>query len=380
MIYMDNASTTSLSKNALDAMMPFLTAEYGNPSSGYSFGRIARNAVDAARECVATAIGAKPQEIFFTASGTEADNWAIKSAAELEAKKGKHIISTETEHHAVIHTLQQLDKKGYEITYLGVNERGCITLEQLRDAIRTDTILITIMTANNEIGTIMPISEIGNIARERGILFHTDAVQAAGHIPIDVSEMNVDMLSMSGHKFKGPKGTGVLYVRKGLKLPPNLYGGTQERGRRAGTENVAGIVGLAAALNEAVINMEKNTNKIKAMNSRLIEGILEIQDAQLTGDPESRLPGLASFVFRGVEGESTVLLLDQAGICASAGSACSSGSLEPSHVLRAIGLPHEILRGALRLSLSEDNTEDDVSYVLEKLPQIIAKLRSRTAY
>lgn len=380
MIYMDNASTTSLSKNALEAMRPFLTKEYGNPSSVYSFGRIAKNAIEKARENVASAIGSKPQEIFFTASGTEADNWAIKSAAELEINKGKHIITTEIEHHAVIHTIQYLKKKGYEITYLNVDKNGLISLEQLRAAIRPDTILITIMTANNEIGTIMPIAEIGRIAMERGVLFHTDAVQAAGHIPIDVTAMKVDMLSMSGHKFKGPKGTGVLYARKGLKLPSNIHGGGQERGQRAGTENVAGIVGLAAALKEAVLNMQENNVKIQNMSNRLIEGILKITDSQLTGDLVNRLPGIASFAFQGVEGESIVLLLDQMGICASAGSACSSGSLEPSHVLKAIGLPHVTLRGALRLSLSEDNSEEEIAIVLEKIPQIIARLRGGPSY
>lgn len=375
MIYLDNAATTPLSKHALEAMMPFLTCEYGNPSSVYSFGRIAKKAIENARESVASAIGARSEELYFTAGGTEADNWAIKSAVELNKSKGKHIISTEIEHHAVIHTLQYLKKKGYEITYLNVDKSGLISLEQLRDTIRTDTILITMMTANNEIGTIMPIAEIGSIARERGVLFHTDAVQAVGHIPIDVGEMKVDMLSMSGHKFKGPKGTGALYIKRGLKLHSGIHGGAQERGQRAGTENVAGIVGLAAALEEAILNMQENNVKIRNISNRLIEGILKTPGAQLTGDPVNRLPGIASFVFQGVEGESIVLLLDQMGIYASAGSACSSGSLEPSHVLKAIGLPHVTLRGALRLSLSEDNSEEEIAIVLEKIPQIITQLR-----
>jgi len=374
-IYADHAATTPLSKRALNAMMPYLTSEYGNPSSIYSVGRAAKKAVESARGKVAAALGARPEEIHFTSGGTEADNWAIKAVAELKKNKGKHIISTPIEHHAVLHTLKYLEKQGYEVTYLDVDGSGNISLEGLRSAIRPDTILVTIMTANNEIGTIQPVSEIGEIARAAGVLFHTDAVQAAGHIPLDVGEMKIDLLSLSGHKFQGPKGTGALYIRKGLRLPSNMQGGAQERGLRSGTENVAGIVGLAEALEESVENMEENRKKVVAMRDRLIEGLLRIPASKLTGDPNHRLPGSASFVFECVEGESMVLMLDQNGICASSGSACSSGSLDPSHVLMAIGLPHEVAHGSLRLTLGEDNTEEDVDVILEKLPQIISRLR-----
>ncbi|MDD3035446.1 MAG: cysteine desulfurase NifS [Eubacteriales bacterium] len=374
-IYADNAATTSLSKHAYEAMTPYLISEYGNPSSIYSVGRTAKKAIESARGKVASAIGAKPEEIYFTACGTESDNWAIKSVAELKKSKGKHIISTAIEHHAVVHTLQKLEKQGFDVTYLGVNENGNISLDELRAAIRPDTILITIMTANNEIGTIMPIAEIGDIAREAGVLFHTDAVQAAGHIPLNVVDMKIDLLSLSGHKFKGPKGTGALYIKKGVRLPSNMQGGAQERGLRSGTENVAGIVGLATALEESVSNMQENMKKVTALRDRLIDGILKIPYTRLTGDLVNRLPGTASFVFECVEGESMVLLLDQNGICASSGSACSSGSLDPSHVLMAIGLPHEVAHGSLRLSLGEDNSEEDIDIILEKLPQIISRLR-----
>jgi cysteine desulfurase len=374
-IYADNAATTPLSQHALEAMMPYLTTQYGNPSSVYSVGRAARKAIENARDKVASVIGAKPEEIYFTSGGTEADNWAIKSVAELKRSKGKHIISTAIEHPAVLQTLQKMEKQGYDVTYLSVDTKGNISLDALRAAICPDTILMTIMTANNEIGTIMPIDQIGSIAGEAGVIFHTDAVQAAGHIPLNVDQMNIDLLSLSGHKFKGPKGTGVLYVRKGLRLPSNAQGGAQERGLRSGTENVAGIVGLAAALEEASANMRDNMIKVSAMRDRLIEGILKIPYTGLTGDPVNRLPGIASFIFECVEGESMVLLLDQNGICTSSGSACSSGSLNPSHVLMALGLPHENAHGSLRLSLGDDNTEEDIDILLQKLPRIISRLR-----
>lgn len=375
MIYADNAATTFLSRHALQAMMRFLTEQHGNPSTIYSLGRTAKKAIEEARLKVASAIGAKPEEIFFTSGGTESDNWAIKAAVQLKQGKGKHIISSAVEHHAVLHTLQYLEKQGYEVTYLGTDEKGNISLEELRAVIREDTILITIMTANNEIGTIMPIAEIGKIAREAGILFHTDAVQAVGHIPLNVTEMNVDLLSLSGHKFKGPKGTGALYIKKGLRLPSMMLGGGQEYGFRSGTENVAGIVGLAAALEESTAKMEDNIKRISSLRDKLIDGVLKIPYTRLTGDPVNRLPGIASFIFECVEGESIVLMLDQEGICASSGSACSSGSLDPSHVLLAIGLTHEMAHGSLRLSINEDNTDEEIEYILEKLPPIISRLR-----
>lgn len=374
-IYADNAATTSLSEMVYKAMMPYLTGEYGNPSSVYSIGRTAKKAIESARVQVASAIGAKPEEIYFTSGGTEADNWAIKAAVELKKSKGRHIISTRIEHHAVLYTLKQLEKQGCEVTYLNVDKMGHISLDELRAAIRPETILITAMTANNEIGTILPVSEIGSIAREAGVLFHTDAVQAVGHIPVNVTDMNIDLLSLSAHKLKGPKGIGALYIRKGSRLPSYSQGGAQERGLRPGTENVAGIVGFGAALEEAAANMPENIKKISAMRDRLIEGILRIPAVRLTGDPINRLPGSASFVFECVEGEYLVLMLDRVGICASSGSACSSGSLDPSHVLMAIGLPHEIAHGSLRLSLGQDNSEEDVDYILENLPQIIERLR-----
>lgn len=374
-VYADNAATTFLSKHALEAMLPWLTNSPGNPSTVYTYGRNAKRAIEQARGKVATAIGARPEEIYFTSGGTEADNWAIKGIAEMEKEKGKHIISTEIEHHAVQHTLEYLEKQGYEVTYLKVDSNGNIAPDELRDAIREDTILITIMAANNEIGTIMPLQEIGSIAREAGVLFHTDAVQAVGHIPIDVSAMMIDLLSLSGHKFKGPKGTGALYVRKGIRLPTLLHGGGQERGNRSGTENVPGIAGLGTALEDAASHITENMKRVAALRDRLIDGLLKIPYTRLTGDPVNRLPGIASFVFECVEGESMVLLLDQNGICASSGSACSSGSLDPSHVLKSIGIPHEIAHGSLRLSLNEDNTEEDIDVLLEKIPPIIKRLR-----
>jgi cysteine desulfurase len=374
-VYADNAATTFLSKYALEAMLPFLTEQPGNPSAIYSYGRTAKRAVEEARGKVAAAIGAKLEEIYFTAGGTEADNWAIKAVAELKKSKGRHIISTAIEHHAVMHTLQHLEKQGYEATYLKVDSNGNISLDELRGAIREDTILITIMTANNEIGTILPVSEIGRIAREAGVLFHTDAVQAVGHVPLNVAEMNIDLLSLAGHKFRGPKGIGALYVKKGMRLPALLHGGGQERGVRSGTENVPGIVGLGAALEEAHAHMKANMTRITNLRDRLIEGILSIPYAHLTGDPKNRLPGSASFVFECVEGEALALVLDQNGICASSGSACSSGSLDASHVLLAIGLPRELAHGSLRLSLNEDNTEEAIDILLEKIPPVIARLR-----
>lgn len=373
-IYADNAATSKISKSALDAIMPYLSNEYGNPSSLYSLAQNTRQAVENARIKVAQAIGALPEEIYFTGGGTESDNWAVKSAVEMNADKGRHIITSAIEHPAVMNTIKNLEEKGWEVTYLGVDDVGQISLEELQLAIRDDTVLITIMTANNEIGTILPISEIGEIARKRNILFHTDAVQAVGHIPVNVKELNVDLLSISGHKFGGMKGIGVLYIKKGLRLPPLHHGGGQERKLRSGTENVAGIISLSAALEDAVSCL--STDIVVKMRDRLIEELLKIPRTRLTGDPVNRLPGIASFVFEGIEGESMVLMLDQCGICASSGSACSSDSLEPSHVLLAIGLPHVIAHGSLRLSLNKDNSIEEIDYILEKLPEIVAKLRS----
>lgn len=373
-IYADNAATSKISKSALDAIMPYLSNEYGNPSSLYSLAQNTRQAVENARIKVAQAIGALPEEIYFTGGGTESDNWAVKSAVEMNADKGRHIITSAIEHPAVLNTIKNLEEKGWEVTYLGVDDVGQISLEELQLAIRDDTVLITIMTANNEIGTILPISEIGEIARKRNILFHTDAVQAVGHIPVNVKELNVDLLSISGHKFGGMKGIGVLYIKKGLRLPPLHHGGGQERKLRSGTENVAGIISLSAALEDAVSCL--STDIVVKMRDRLIEELLKIPRTRLTGDPVNRLPGIASFVFEGIEGESMVLMLDQCGICASSGSACSSDSLEPSHVLLAIGLPHVIAHGSLRLSLNKDNSIEEIDYILEKLPEIVTKLRS----
>lgn len=375
-VYADNAATTFLSKRALEAMMPYLTDQPGNASTIYAYGRGAKRAVEEARAKVASAISAKPEEIYFTSGGTESDNWAIKGVAELLKNKGRHIISTEIEHHAVLDTLRYLEKQGCEVTYLKVDRNGFISLDDLRKAIRPDTILITVMTANNEIGTILPVAEIGAIARESNVLFHTDAVQAVGHIPVNVAKMNIDLLSLAAHKFRGPKGAGALFVKKGLRLPALLHGGGQERGVRSGTENVPGIVGLGAAIEDAASHMEDNMRRVSALRDRLIDGLLRIPYTRLTGDPVNRLPGTASFVFECVEGESMVLLLDQNGICASSGSACSSGSLDPSHVLTAIGLPREIAHGSLRLSLNEDSTDEDVDIILEKVPQIVERLRA----
>lgn len=375
-IYADNAATTALSETALEAMLPFLRTQFGNPSGIYGLSRTAKRALNDARDQVAKAIGADASEIYFTGGGSEADNWALKGVAELRKHKGRHIITSVIEHHALIHTAEYLEKQGFEVTYLPVDSLGRVSVEELKAAIRPDTILISIMAANNEIGTLQPIPEIGAIARAAGILFHTDAVQAVGHLPVNVKEMQVDLLSLAGHKFRGPKGVGALYMRKGVRLPPLIHGGGQERGIRGGTENVAGFVGMGAALEEAAAHLEENIQKVSALRDMLVEGLTSIPFTRLTGDPTGRLPGIASFVFECVEGESMVLMLDRAGICASSGSACSSGSLDPSHVLLSIGLPHEVAHGSLRLSLGEDNTKEDVEYILAELPKIIEKLRA----
>lgn len=375
-VYFDHAATTSLSKTALDAMMPCLTEIYGNPSSLHLLGQEANQKLDEARLVVAECLGAKPAEIFFTSGGSEADNWAITQGAALGAKKGKkHLISTAFEHHAVLHTLKKLEREGYEVTYLPVHEDGLVRLEELEAAIREDTALVTIMYANNEIGTVQSIPEIGALCRKKGVLFHTDAVQAVGHLPIDVAAQNIDLLSLSGHKFHGPKGVGALYCRRGVFLGNLIEGGAQERGKRAGTENLAGISGMAAALKEACGHLEENTAKVTALRDKLIEGVLKIPYSRLNGDREKRLPGNANFCFAGIEGEALLLRLDLAGICGSSGSACTSGSLDPSHVLLAIGLPKEVAHGSLRLTLDEVNTEAEVDYVLEKLPGIVKTLR-----
>lgn len=375
-VYADNAATTAISKHALDAMMPYLTTEYGNPSSVYRHGGRAKKALEEARATVAACIGAQPDEIFFTGCGTEADNWAIRGIAGIKAKKGKHIITSSVEHHAVSHTLEQLQREGFEVTWLPVDEKGNLTAEQVKAAIRPDTILITIMAANNEIGTIYPVEEIGKVARQAGVVFHTDAVQAAGHMPLKTSQWGVDLMSLAAHKFHGPKGVGALYIRKGVALPPLILGGGQEKNRRSGTENVAGIVGMATALKDAVDHMDEDMARVSRLRDKLIAGLTKLPKSRLTGDPVNRLPGTASFVFEGIEGESIILQLDARGICASSGSACSSASLDPSHVLLAIGLPHEIAHGSVRLSIGETTTEEDVDYILEVLPQVVKNLRA----
>lgn len=375
-IYLDNSATTPLKKEVLDAMLPYLTEHYGNPSSIYKIGQESKAAIEKAREQVARALGAKDREIFFTGCGTEADNWAIKGVALAKSKLGKHIITSKIEHHAVLHTLESLEKQGFEVTYLGVDEYGQISLDELKAAIRPDTILITIMTANNEVGTIEPIAEIGKIAKENGILFHTDAVQAIGSIEIDVNEMNIDLLSLSAHKFGGPKGVGALYARNGVRPEIFMHGGAQERSRRAGTENVASIVGLGEAITLACENIKEKSAKIKKLRDRLMKEIPEkIPYTKLNGHPTERLPGNVNFSFEFIEGESLLLLLDLNNIAASSGSACTSGSLDPSHVLLAMGLPHEIAHGSLRLSVGEVNTEEDIDKVLEVLPGIVQRLR-----
>ena len=377
-IYADHAGTTALSRAALEAMAPYLTERYGNPSSLYRFGQEAKSDLEQARSDVAACIGAKPEELFFTSGGTEADNWALKGVLEWMALKGKptgHIITSAIEHHAILHTAQHLEKQGYDVTYLPVDELGRVSPAEVEAAIRPDTLLISIMAANNEIGTIQPVAEIGAVARKHKVLFHTDAVQAVGHIPVDVEAWNVDLLSLSAHKFQGPKGVGALYVRKPLRLPPLIHGGGQEKGRRSGTENVAGVVGMAAALKEAAAQLETEGARLSALRDRLIDGLTRLPYSRLTGDPANRLPGTASFVFEGVEGEALLLHLDARGICASSGSACSSASLDPSHVLLAIGLPHAIAHGSLRLSLGADNTDADVDAILAAVPEVVAYLR-----
>lgn len=376
MIYFDNAATTSVSKTALEAMLPCLTDNYGNPSSLHLMGQESNQALDEARLTVAKCLNARPDEIYFTSGGSEADNWAITQMAELGAKKGKkHLISTTFEHHAVLHTLKRLEKAGYEVTYLDVHEDGLVRPEELKAAIRPDTALVTIMYANNEIGTIQPITELGAICHEKGVLFHTDSVQAVGHLPIDVKAQNIDLLSLSGHKFHGPKGVGALYCRRGVRLTNFIEGGAQERNRRAGTENMPGICGMAAALQEAVDHMEENAKRVASYRDQLIEGLSKIPCSRLNGDAKQRLPGNVNMCFDGIEGESLLLRLDLAGICASSGSACTSGSLDPSHVLLAIGLPKEIAHGSLRLSLDEVNTQEEVDYTLQQVPQVVALLR-----
>ncbi len=376
-IYADNAATTVLSKPVLEEMMPYLTTEYGNASSLYDLGGRAKMAVERARGQVAAAIGAEPKEIYFTGGGSESDNWAIKGVAEAMSKKGKkHIISTAFEHHAVLHTLDRLKKNGYEITLLPVHENGIVRVEELEAAIREDTALVTVMYANNEIGTVQPIAEIGEICKKHGVIFHTDAVQAVGNLKIDVKAENIDLLSMSSHKFHGPKGVGALYIRKGVIIPNLIDGGAQERGRRAGTENTAGIVGMGKALELAVGSMEERNKKLTAIRDRIIDGALKIERSRVNGDRTNRLPGNVSLCFEGVEGESLLLMLDLKGVAASSGSACTSGSLDPSHVLLSLGLPHEIAHGSLRLSFSDDNTLEDADYILSVLPEIIDRLRS----
>ncbi len=376
-IYLDNAATTRVSDAALDAMLPYFQEQYGNPSSLYAFGQEAKEALERARETVAGVLNCEPREIIFTSGGSEADNQAIRSAADIGARAGKrHIISTAFEHHAVLHTLSKLEKDGFEVTLLDVHSDGLVRVEELAAAIRPDTCLVTVMYANNEIGTIQPIAEIGRVCRERGVLFHTDAVQAAGHLPIDVRAQNIDMLSLSAHKFHGPKGVGALYARRGTALTNLIEGGAQERGKRAGTENTAGIAGMAAALDEAARNMERDSAKMTALRDRLIAGLSRIPHSALNGDAERRLPGNVSFCFEGIEGESLLLLLDDKGICASSGSACTSGSLDPSHVLLAIGRPHEVAHGSLRLTLSEDTSEADIDYTIKAVTEVVAYLRS----
>ena len=376
-VYMDNAATTRVSDTAVRAKLPYFQNLYGNPSSLHTIGQEAAKALLSARETVAACLGCSFKEITFTSGGSEADNQAIISAARIGARKGKkHILSTAFEHHAVLHTLRRLEKEGFEIQLLDVGSMGTVTAEQVAKAIRPDTALVTIMYANNEIGSVMPIAEIGAVCREKGVLFHTDAVQAAGHLHINVREQNIDMLSLSGHKFHGPKGVGALYTRQGIPLTNIIEGGAQERGKRAGTENIPGIVGMAAALREACDRIDETTEKVTALRDKLIAGLSQIPHSVLNGDPVHRLPGNVNLCFEGIEGESLLLLLDQKGICASSGSACTSGSLDPSHVLLAIGRPHEVAHGSLRLSLCEDNSPEEVEYVLREVPRIVEYLRA----
>lgn len=376
-IYLDNAATTKVASEVVEAMLPYFTENYGNPSSVYSFASQNKEAIITQREIIADALGAKANEIYFTAGGSESDNWALKATAEAYKEKGNHIITTKIEHHAILHTTEYLEKNGFEVTYLDVDENGMVRLEDLKAAIRPTTILISIMFANNEIGTIEPIKEIGAIAKEYGILFHTDAVQAFGQVSINVDECNLDMLSASGHKLNGPKGIGFLYIRKGVKIRSFVHGGGQERKRRAGTENVPGIVGIGTAAARAVRTMEERTKKEAELRDYLISRVLEeVPYTKLNGHPEQRLPNNANFSFRFIEGESLLIMLDMKGICASSGSACTSGSLDPSHVLLAIGLPHEIAHGSLRLTLSEETTKEEIDYVVESIKEIVTKLRN----
>lgn len=377
MIYLDNAATTRTAPEVVEAMLPYFTEFYGNASTVYEFGGKSKEAVSKAREMIAGIIGAKDNEIYFTAGGSESDNWAIKAAAEAYKTKGKHIITSKIEHHAVLHTCQWLEQNGYEVTYLDVDENGVVKLEQLKQAIRPDTILITIMFANNEIGTVEPVAEIGKIAREHGVLFHTDAVQAFGQLPIDVDELNIDMLSGSAHKLNGPKGIGFLYIRKGVKIRSFVHGGAQERKRRAGTENVPGIVGFGKAAELAVANMDKRTAKEAELRDYLMERVMkEVPFTRVNGHRKNRLPNNVNFCFQFIEGESLLIMLDMEGICASSGSACTSGSLDPSHVLLAIGLPHEIAHGSLRLTLGADTTKEDIDVTVEAIKKIVTQLRN----
>ena len=377
MIYADNAATTKMSSTAIKAMLPYMDRIYGNPSSLHTAGQQAAEALQSARERIAACLGCQPREIYFTSGGSEADNQALISAAKIGDRKGKkHIISTAFEHHAVLHTLQGLEKQGFEVELLPVGEAGTVTAQQVADAIREDTCLVSVMYANNEIGSVLPAGEIGKVCRERGVVFHTDAVQAAGHLPIDVKEQQIDLLSLSAHKFHGPKGIGVLYARQGLALTTLIAGGAQERGKRAGTENIPAIMGMAAALEEACAHMEENARAVSALRDKLIAGLSKIPHCALNGDPVHRLPGNVSFCFEGIEGESLLLLLDAKGICASSGSACTSGSLDPSHVLLAIGRPHEVAHGSLRLSLCHWNTEEEVDEILRVIPQVVEYLRN----
>ena len=375
-VYADNAATTAMSRVAIDAMIPYFDKVYGNPSSLHSVGQEAKEALEAARETVAKCLGCEAREIYFTSGGSEADNQAIISAARFGARKGKkHIISTAFEHHAVLHTLNKLEKEGFEVTLLDVSNGHNVTAQQVKDAIRPDTCLVTLMYANNEIGSVLPIVEIGAVCKAAGVVFHTDAVQAAGHIHINVKQQNIDMLSLSGHKFHGPKGVGALYCRRGLPLQNVIEGGAQERGKRGGTENLAGICGMAAALKDACDHIDENMPRVAAMRDKLIEGLSKIPHSALNGDPVNRLPGNVSFCFEGIEGESLLLLLDMKGVCASSGSACTSGSLDPSHVLLAIGRVHDVAHGSLRLSLSEYNTDEEIDHILAVVPEVVGYLR-----
>lgn len=380
LIYLDNAATTKVKPEVVDAMLPYFTKEFGNPSSVYSFAAKNKTVIEKARETIAASINAKPKEIYFTGGGSESDNMAIKGIARAYKDKGRHIITSKIEHHAVLHSLRALEKDGYEVTYLDVDEYGVVKLDELKKAIRDDTILITIMFANNEIGTIEPIKEIGQIAKEHGILFHTDAVQAYTQVPIDVKELNIDLMSASGHKINGPKGIGFIYIKSGINIEPLIDGGAQERGRRAGTENVPAIVGLKVAAELTIANMEERTAYERGLRDYLIKSVMEkIPYTRLNGDRHNRLPNNTNFCFQFIEGETLLIMLDMEGICGSSGSACTSGSLDPSHVLKAIGLPDEIAHGSLRLTLSEETTKDDIDYVVEKLDKIVARLRQMSS-